>query len=233
MTNYIIEDDIDFYAELKKQLNSNDEDDMPCNNLPKCLISGEPLDDSSVKLLCGHEFNYLPLYKEIKSQKGPHRCRIDVTTMCLTVSDIRCPYCRKIQRKLLPYRKDVEGVDEIIGVNSPEKYVMLESTCKYTFVTGNRKGKQCNEPCNGNHCKRHVKILEKKNKLSAFKKELNHPHADMTEDEILDNIVTQCTAVLKTGKNKGSNCKVKEFKNGLCKRHYEAYLLNEKKNINN
>lgn len=232
MTNYIIENDIDFYAELNKQLNSNDEDPTTDDGQGICLISGDTLDDTAVKLLCGHEFNYLPLYKEIKTQKGPHRSRIDVTTMCLTVSDIRCPYCRNIQKKLIPY-KEIEGVDEIIGINYPEKYVMLEDTCQYVFVTGNKKGMQCNEPCNGKHCKRHVKVLERKAKLSAFKKELSHPHADMTEDEIIDQTVTRCTAVLKTGKNKGSRCKIKEFKNCLCKRHYEGYLLKEKKNINN
>ena len=35
---------------------------IPTNN-KKCLITGEPLTEHSIKLNCGHEFNYIPLFK--------------------------------------------------------------------------------------------------------------------------------------------------------------------------
>ena len=46
-----------------------------------------------------------------------------------------------------PY-KELDGVTEIIGVNSPEKYVMMIDSCSYEFLTGSKKGKQCNVSCN-------------------------------------------------------------------------------------
>jgi len=118
MNNYVIEDDFDFYEELKNELNKPYGDDD--NDIERCLISSDTLNDTHITLCCGHKFNYRPLYEEIKNQKTKTRSRFDTTTMCLAVSDIRCPYCRTLQKKLIPY-KELDGITEIIGVNSPEK----------------------------------------------------------------------------------------------------------------
>ena len=61
MTNYIIEDDIDFYKELNMSSDNN------LNNT--CLITNEPLGKNKITLPCNHSFNYLPLYKEVCKQK--------------------------------------------------------------------------------------------------------------------------------------------------------------------
>ena len=65
--------------------------------------------------------------------KSKLRSRIDVTTMCLALQDLRCPYCRSLQKKLLPYR-EMKGVEEKWGVNAPERHVMMASKCKYVFL---------------------------------------------------------------------------------------------------
>ena len=67
---YNIEGEIDFYAELNKDIsgnnisgkdinginsNTNDEDDTN-----KCLITRLPLVDGFVRMECGHSFNYYP-----------------------------------------------------------------------------------------------------------------------------------------------------------------------------
>ena len=57
---------INFNQELEKLMNETDYDDVSDES---CLISKEKLDDSRVKLECGHVFNYNPLYHEIYQQK--------------------------------------------------------------------------------------------------------------------------------------------------------------------
>ena len=52
---------MNFKEELLKELN-NTKDNV-------CLISKDPLEKNSIKLNCGHEFNYLPLYNELIVQK--------------------------------------------------------------------------------------------------------------------------------------------------------------------
>ena len=78
--NIIIEGEIDFYAELYKSLDDDDTKNMEDINENKlCLISKQQLTDNFVELICGHKFNYLPLYKDIVNHKlkfnnmeGPH-----------------------------------------------------------------------------------------------------------------------------------------------------------------
>ena len=90
MTNYIIEDDIDFYQELNISSNKDFND--------VCLISNEPLTRNSIRLPCNHTFNYLPLYKEICKQKNKYNS-LEITK--LKSHQIKCPYCRLIINNLL------------------------------------------------------------------------------------------------------------------------------------
>jgi hypothetical protein len=62
--NYIIEDNINFYDTLY-----NDDNDNECDNNNICLITYEPLQDSYVKMDCGHTFNYIPLFNDIMNHK--------------------------------------------------------------------------------------------------------------------------------------------------------------------
>ena len=108
MTQYIVEDNIDFFAELNKSSsnnniiidNENENDNENDLSLEKCLISNKPLDKNHIKLQCNHTFNFIPLYLEIKQQKTIKNFN---EIVLLKKNQLKCPYCRNIQSKLLPY----------------------------------------------------------------------------------------------------------------------------------
>ena len=117
MKNIIIEGGIDFYAELYKSLDDDDTknmDDINNNNL--CLISKQLLTDKFVEMDCGHKFNYVPLYNDTVNHKLKFN-NMEAIHGRLKKNQMRCPYCRKIQNKLLPYYEDIPGVKKIEFVN--------------------------------------------------------------------------------------------------------------------
>ena len=67
--SYKIEDDLEFYNMLYSELNKKE---VVKEESKYCLISKQLLDNTRIKLICGHEFNYKPLYREIKKQKTTH-----------------------------------------------------------------------------------------------------------------------------------------------------------------
>lgn len=176
--SYKIEDDLEFYSLLYSELNKNDD-----KSIKRCLISKQPLNDTSIKLLCGHEFNYLPLYREIVRQKTHHN---HLSIIRLRKNQLQCPYCRNIQEKVLPF-KPYEGVSKCYGVNSPPSYEMLMDKCSYVFKSGKRKGKPCNKQCNGKYCNGHFKLVEKKKK----KDEMKENTIIETQDNVNNEYVTQ------------------------------------------
>ena len=104
---YKIEGNIDFFSELYKSLDQDD------NN--RCLISSQILTDRYVKLNCGHSFNYLPLLNDIKNHKEKFN-NLEGSHTKLKQDEIRCPYCRNRQTEVLPYYEDLYP-DKIHGVN--------------------------------------------------------------------------------------------------------------------
>ena len=142
--NYVIEGDLDFMNELNKLL----KDDENEENI--CLITGDVLDKSHVKLECGHRFNYGSIYNEVIYQKASN---LDIIKLGL--KQIRCPYCRNIQNTLLPH---ITGYDERQGVNAPQKYCMMVNKCKYQM-----KAKICNKGCINEYCSVHEKVIKNKN----------------------------------------------------------------------
>ena len=66
--SYKIEGDLDFFHMLNNELNKPKD----INKAKQCYISKQPLNDTAIKLMCGHEFNYMPLYREIIKQKLHH-----------------------------------------------------------------------------------------------------------------------------------------------------------------
>jgi len=97
---YIVEGDVDFYKELDDSLNLNliiDNDDTN-----KCLITYTELNDHYVELNCGHKFNYGALYKDAFNYKKKFNNMEQIKNK-LKINEIRCPYCRKVNDKLLPY----------------------------------------------------------------------------------------------------------------------------------
>jgi hypothetical protein len=180
MTKYIVCDNIDFYKEINnisEEANSDTE---------TCLITYEPLEKNSVKLDCGHSFNYEPIYNEIMTQK------VNLRNNFLHMKQIKCPFCRNIQGKLLP---QIKGFTLVMGVNSPSKYCMHLNTCQYIFKSGKRKGEKCGRGCNEIACKTHINNEAKTSKA--------------------------CEAILKSGKRKGDKCGCAVFnKFDCCKRHF-------------
>lgn len=111
---YNIENNIDFYKELYGSL-SEDKLVNDDENVQLCLITNLPLQDRYVKLKCGHNFNYDPLYKDISNHKKKFNNMEPIKTK-LKYNQIRCPYCRSVQDDLLPYYDDLPYPKEH-GVN--------------------------------------------------------------------------------------------------------------------
>jgi hypothetical protein len=116
MVKYTVEANIDFYNELYKMMDDNKEDennnlDNEHNNL--CLITNTPLTEHFVKLRCGHKFNYIPLYKDILNHRKKFH---SMERQTLRSHELRCPYCRSIQKSLLPFIPEL-GLDKEHGVN--------------------------------------------------------------------------------------------------------------------
>ena len=114
----------------------------------KCLISHEPLTYNCISLPCAHRFNYIPLYTEL----------------CLHIQSnklsIKCPYCRVVCNKLIPYIP-IPHVKRIIGVNAPIDNCSESPKCNFILSKGNNKGQMCNknaiETSAGIFCTRHYK----------------------------------------------------------------------------
>ena len=114
MNKYNIEGGIDFYAELYKSLDIDEDKENQDDDKNKCLITNQLLTEKHVIMKCGHKFNYIPLYNDLlnhkqkfNSMEGSNRVQ---------TNQIRCPYCRKKQRELLPYYEEL-GLKKINGVN--------------------------------------------------------------------------------------------------------------------
>ena len=155
--NYIIEGGLDFYAEINK----NDSED----GSSLCLISGESLGRNHIELPCNHKFNYVPLYQEVVTQKHKYNA---LSTERLLSSQIKCPYCRSVSDKLLPFIPLDNGVSRVKGVNHPSSMCMEHNTCSWVFKSG--KNKDC--PCKkagfetdfGELCESHWKSALRKKK---------------------------------------------------------------------
>ncbi len=110
MPTYNIEGDVDFYAMLNEVV----EDDCIIDDKKTCLITNMPLDDTRIALLCGHVFNYEPLFNDIVNHKKKFNTMESYGR--LGAGQIRCPYCRGRQSQLLPYIEN-EKYPKIHGVN--------------------------------------------------------------------------------------------------------------------
>lgn len=88
-----------------------------------CLISKEELLPDSIKLTCGHKFNYIPLFLEIFNQKFKLYCYSKSKATLF-----KCPYCRQEEHTLLPeYKSDDYELIKIYNVNTDDP--------KYTLIT--------------------------------------------------------------------------------------------------
>lgn len=165
------------HAELKNYDGDND------NNMENiCLISREPLNETKITLSCKHSFNYSNIFNEIKKQKTIINNK---EIQKLKYYDIKCPYCRNVQNKVLPYR---EGFDKIKYVNWPPEMSMKNYTnkCRYVFLSGKKKGNECGSGCFETFCLRHKKIVDKRKKKQAELKKKQEEEMKKQEKKIKD-----------------------------------------------
>jgi len=208
---YVIEGDddggnceYDFFSQIKNMLNMGENDNN--NNTDEtmvddcCLLSKEALSDIHVTLLCGHKFNYMPLYKEVVMQKTTSGLSTNgyYNLSALRTNEIKCPYCRAVQCKVLPFL-NYDGVRKLKGVNGPESMCMKARACDHVEVNKKKVSCACKSNAihviNGvNYCKKHY---ENKNEKQNQNKDDDN---NMKEEN------GKCGVILKSGKNKGTAC---------------------------
>jgi len=127
MSKYIIQDNIHFYEELYKSLDDDVENPVMEEKEERCFITWKLLQESFVKLECGHTFNYEPLYVEVLKQryifKTYDKASLSKHDLTKVKNDlfIKCPYCRNVQNELLPYYENIPNIEKIYGVNARDK----------------------------------------------------------------------------------------------------------------
>ena len=192
--NYIIENNIDFFSELNKELSNDNIDNI-------CLLTHLPLETDYIKLDCEHKFNYLPLYNEICYQKKESY----LETTHLLVNQIKCPYCRTITNKLLPY---IEHTDVVYkrGVNYPTKYCMFLYSCQWMKHGKNKCQVLCNKGAfkseYGTYCSQHQNLCKKKDLHKANTVNIESIWTEKHEELNKKYNVGQLRQVLRDNKNK-------------------------------
>ena len=155
MSKYIVENDIDFYKHL------HESDDATETNV--CLISGMPLQEKRVKLVCGHKFNYEPLYNDIFNQRYKQYQTSNIYYSNPSTG-IVCPYCRHQQYELLPHYPELK-FKLIYGINTKNEYykiskivnnsspnnIVYANTLSYFMGTCNYIDEITNEYCSKNY----------------------------------------------------------------------------------
>jgi len=136
MTNYIIEGGINFYEELYKSLDVNDEAEA---TPLLCLITSLPLTENFVTMECKHTFNYIPLFNDICNHKKKFN---SMEKKMLKATEIRCPYCRHIQTTLLPYYDNMKVI-KVHGVNHFSETAHLLNSCSDSCASNYLHGECC------------------------------------------------------------------------------------------
>lgn len=177
-----------------------------------CLITNMPLDEFSIKLVCGHCFNYKPLYNELFSQKfrfnnfhnNPKK-------------QLKCPYCRDIINNSLPYYPEL-GLDLIYGINSDDiqyKKIINYGVCVYANTVEYHNGNCCyiypilpgqeseeNILCNSTYvilhketnktyCSSHINIMKKNYYKQIIKAKRDQINLEKKEKKLLEKILQQ------------------------------------------
>ena len=192
---YKIEGNIDFFSELYKSLDVEDNQNKIESDNNLCLITNQLLTEKFVELNCTHKFNYIPLYNDIYNHKQKFN-NMEGTASTLKVNEIRCPYCRKKQVGVLPYYSELisaktNGVnfydDTIVQNNTqPSMYCFgkcefivdplitnfntTNNLCTITYVTKSK----CD---NKTYCWNHTRMMNKK-----FEKEKKEAQKKLKEE---------------------------------------------------
>jgi hypothetical protein len=203
--------EVDFFAALK-QLQSeaanshiNPNDSEPETETHDCLITHQPLNAFHVRLTCGHAFNYEPLFQEVMRQKG--RLGMHNYHEPIATHQIKCPYCRSMTNRLLPYigTSPHPLIKRFAGVNAPAHMCMPGTPCQAKKCHANAFY-ECNQAL---YCHKHYQV--------ALKPKPAKPSPAAA---------TRCLAENQTGKNKGTQCKRPASPGGtLCKMHAKCNIV--------
>ena len=132
----------------------------------------------------------------------------------LRTNEMKCPYCRRVQDKLLPFLS-YENVKKLRGVNAPESLCMKVRVCEYKHkhtetIKKRKNGKKISESCECNathvvtggfYCKKHYE-----QQLHAQVVQEASTSTSTTVASDCDENTTMCGVIIKTGKNKGMPC---------------------------
>lgn len=218
---------IDFFSELSKIIQSTSSSSLssspressnivissspPSTDDNICLISKEKLHPNHITLKCNHKFNYMPIYKEVLYQKTKSNTMYEVTK--LQPYQIKCPYCRTVNNKLLPFIP-YPSVKLAKNIHSTSSDCIPATKCSYVI-------KKCNT--NDSNCDKNALYYEAENLLlcpAHYKKHIAKNHTHVTK---VENVSTKprCTAILKSGVNIGKPCNSIISIDGsqFCKRH--------------
>lgn len=151
-----------FYDLVNEDQDDSDESETNNDNSNMCLISKHPLTFNYITLPCNHKFNYIPLLKEVITQKTT-RNPLNITM--LAIHQIQCPYCRTVHNKLLPFIPSPTYTKRIRGVSAPAIYCMHTDKCSWKFKSGKQKNMLCGKDAYGNEngcfCSSHHKCNKK------------------------------------------------------------------------
>ena len=152
--NYCTPAGFNFYEELEKATNNNNNSDNVC------LIDGSTLiEDSYITLNCGHKFNYTNILNDAKEDKYSRAKNYSYYSSAynkINDNQLRCPYCRQIQETILPYFPEIIP-KKIRFINCPVSLSMGNNKCDYIFKTGKNKSMQCGRKCYRKQCHQHYK----------------------------------------------------------------------------
>lgn len=187
-SDYIIEDNVDFYSELHKSITAAAPTDSN-----KCLISDCELTDYFVQLECGHKFNYVPLFRDAINHRDKFNL-METARSRVGLNEIRCPYCRHIHRNVLPYYKEL-GLAKIKGIN----VYIPKNTSMCQFNMSNMDVCYRLIDYNDPHTKLPAKYEDRLSYCYRHKCFMTNYYANLTP-------VMACNAVLKSGSRKGQVC---------------------------
>ena len=170
---------MEFNKLLNDELNKKENDHK--ENI--CLISKEPLEKIHIKLSCNHVFNYESIFNEVVKQKLKKNYK---ETQKLSRYEIKCPYCRNVENKLLPHNP---SFDKIKLVNWPPDKSMespyLKEKCEYIFKSGKKKGNYCGKACNEKYCKSHFAYIKRREAIKKKKEKFKNKKITTPANEII------------------------------------------------
>jgi hypothetical protein len=208
----------DFFNKLKCMTQNKCVGDESINDTDtdnNCLLTKEALNEIHVTLNCGHKFNYIPLYKEVVIQKTSAGMSTNgyYNSSTLRLNELKCPYCRRVQDKLLPFL-NYDNIKKLRGVNAPESVCMKARMCEHVETASKRKNtkKKISDSCECNaihvvngayyckkHCEQQLQKQQKQQEQQQEKKEETEPSFESENANL-------CGVIIKTGKKKGLPC---------------------------